>query len=213
MRRWPVTLGIIAIWPLCGCGLAITGTRNFVNEPRTYLDNFCLSHRARSFAKEAWKTHTRSCPEWAESEAYRDGYIDGYAEFLDLGGPSGPPSVAPRSYWTKRGLTPEGYADMQDYLVGYEAGNRDAIASGQRAFMVVPIAIPATPPQVDRVPIETPKPEKVTPKEVAPAPKKKAPSSVPDKPIVLPEVLGRPDAKIDEPLPIVPPAIIPNEKR
>lgn len=73
---------------------------------------------------------------------FRDGFIDGFTDYLDRGGSAAPPAVPPKKYQRNKYLNAEGHALIQDWFLGYQYGIDVAIATGQRKFLTVPVLLP-----------------------------------------------------------------------
>ena len=94
-------------------------------------------------AREAWLAVRCEFPRKAFTPEFRDGFIDGYTDYLDRGGDAQPPAVPPLRYTqNKKYFTPEGHALVRDYFLGFKYGADVAVATGQRQFLTVPVLIP-----------------------------------------------------------------------
>ncbi len=138
--------GLIFLQIVCmnfGCNQIYYGARNTINEPIQLFNNLELTHQTKKYAKHAWKDFAKEHPEWASSQGFHDGFIDGYAGFLDRGGTGEPPAVPPPKYRRNRYLNPAGYEAIEQYFSGYTVGAQMGKASGIRETLVVPVLIPA----------------------------------------------------------------------
>ncbi len=140
MRGLPILL--VAVVPvLSGCNLFKLAAFNAQNEPHMYQNQEKLKKRAVEFAEEAWANRlshmkTDSPP----PKAFECGYIDGFADYLFLGGNGSPPAIPPPYLRRYQYLSPEGHTEIEDYYAGFAAGAADAKASGQRIYFTVPIS-------------------------------------------------------------------------
>ena len=82
------------------------------------------------------RNRARQCPEHADSAEFRDGFIDGYVDYLDRGGNGSLPAGAPaRSTRATRSISPRmASVLLKEYLLGFKMGQEVAIATGQRQF-------------------------------------------------------------------------------
>jgi hypothetical protein len=139
MRPTGVILGCIVAALSSGCSLYTNAARNLCNEPCLAWEECRFQHQARSLAREAW-SHYRECDR--ASRDFRDGYIDGYADYLSEGRITDPPPAPPKHYLKRTYQTPESLRAIEDWFAGFHAGATDAHASGQRGRMVVPVIFP-----------------------------------------------------------------------
>ena len=94
-------------------------------------------------AREAWHIVRCEFPRRIFTPEFRDGFIDGYSDYLDRGGDAQPPAVPPLRYTqNKKYFTPEGHVLIRDYFLGFKYGTEVAVATGQRQFLTVPVLIP-----------------------------------------------------------------------
>jgi hypothetical protein len=179
--------GIPAVLGLClfggtGCTFVPNIERNLIVEPARYCTDQKLFRRSRKQAEAAWNEVVGQYPE-AEGYScdYRDGFLDGFADYLDFGGHGEPPNVPPPRYRRAKYATPEGYRAIEDWYAGFRHGAATAHASGLRQLVTLPVIIPpdpyATPPNptdpgADTQPVTSP-PEGATlpnPRVMPPAP-------------------------------------------
>src|SRR5207302_3944896 len=120
------------------CNIAYYAAHNLVNEPKEACDQFSRTHHLRKEAKAAWAEVRKQYPRKAFTAEFREGFIDGYSDYLDRGGMGLPPAVPPKRYTRNDYLTPEGQELIKDYFLGFKYGIDVAIASGQRQFLTVP---------------------------------------------------------------------------
>src|SRR5439155_23053559 len=77
---------------------------------------------------------------------FRDGFVEGYVDYLDRGGNAQPPVVPPIRYTRNHYLTPDGHLLVKDYFLGFRYGLDVAVASGHRQYLVVPVLVPERSP-------------------------------------------------------------------
>ncbi|MBA2225975.1 MAG: hypothetical protein WHU94_11850 [Thermogemmata sp.] len=129
-----------------GCNIAHEAIRNFHHEPRLLGTQWIITQRLQQQAREAWKSIRGEFPDCAPE--FREGFLDGYVDYLDRGGPAHLPAVPPSKYTRHpRYFTPEGHARLQQYFLGFQLGQQQAIASGQRRYLTVPVLLPSPPPE------------------------------------------------------------------
>jgi hypothetical protein len=149
--RWTAIAFAGFVVPLAGCHLAHTAAHNLVNEPIEYFDGKKVTRQLREEAEEVLKERERVHGREKVSDDYEDGFIDGYADFLEHGGNTAPPAVPPLKYRRGKFLNPDGHARVHEYFSGFQAGADAAACSGKRQFLTVPILLPdpVPPPPVN----------------------------------------------------------------
>jgi len=99
-------------------------------------------HRHRELAQAALDqrlaqqgeiAHAKHC-----SSDYERGFVDGYADYLDMGGCGELPPVPSRHYWNDKYFTPQHHCEMAEWYAGFRDGVMAAWGSGQRQFETVP---------------------------------------------------------------------------
>jgi hypothetical protein len=181
--RWKAVVCAAGLGPLAGCNLAYYTGYNLVNESRQALDEHRLSKRLRAEARAAWQEVCRQYPGSAFTDEFRDGFADGYVDYLDIGHVPQAPAVPPPRYRRNAYLSPEGHALIKDYFAGFHYGAEVAAATGGREFLTIPVLLPDPKPE-QPLDIRIPAPPGAAPTPVAPAPK-----PVPG-PVVAPPVPG-----------------------
>ena len=140
-----IALLLGALPPLAGCTIASTTKRTLLNEPLLVADENHLNHEFHHLAKAAWRDFEGGCRDGVRhSHAFKDGFIDGFADQLDSGGTVDPPTQAPRKYWLAKHLTPKGNLAIMDWFNGFRQGAEIAQASGLRRQYEVPLFVPNT---------------------------------------------------------------------
>ncbi len=131
-----------------GCNIFSLSTHNLANEPARWLTEFKVRQRMDAAAREAWKDECAGNPPGTYSGAYADGFIQGYADYLDNGGTPAAPAVPPPNYRRHADdFTPAGQAAQKDYLAGFQRGAEAAAATGCRPNFVIPVILPAPKPE------------------------------------------------------------------
>jgi hypothetical protein len=168
--RWKAVVCAAGLGPLAGCNLAYYTGYNLVNESRQALDEHRLSKRLRAEARAAWQEVCRQYPGSAFTDEFRDGFTEGYVDYLDIGHVPQAPAVPPPRYRRNAYLSPEGHALIKDYFAGFQYGAEVAAATGGREFLTIPILLPDPKPE-QPLDIRIPAPPGAAPTPVAPAPK------------------------------------------
>ena len=146
--RWRSVAIAGALWPAAagGCNIAHNAARNIINEPHVVWTQHAIRHDLKQAAKAAWETSRFDCPEHADSAAFRDGFIDGYVDYLDRGGNGSMPAVPPAKYTRHKDyFTENGQCLVKEYFLGFKLGQEVAIATGQRQLLTVPVLLPLEP--------------------------------------------------------------------
>ena len=146
--RWRSVAIAGVLWPAAaGCNIAHNAARNIVNEPHVVWTQHAIKHELRSSAQAAFELARGECPEHADSAEFRDGFIDGYIDYLDRGGNGSLPAVPPAKYTRHKWYyTEEGQCRLKEYFLGFKLGLDTAIASGRRQELTVPVLLPQEPP-------------------------------------------------------------------
>lgn len=223
--RWKAILIASCVAPSVGCHLAQTAAHNLMNEPIEYLDGKKVTRQLRDEAEDVLKAQYGR---HSVSDDFEDGFIDGYADYLEHGGNTAPPAVPPLKYRRGKFLNADGHARIHDYFCGFQAGADAAAQSGKRQFLTIPILVPETPvaPPVNarQIPAEQCAPGSTgvgptnQPAELLPQPRPQEPSAglpVPNRPTVQPVPsipLVVPTVKVDPPIAEPPPPEIPVPK-
>jgi hypothetical protein len=207
---------------LAGCHVCCPDARDLLAEKLTVCGEAAVTHELRQDAKCAWREVRTQYPRRMFSEEFRDGFLDGYTDYLDRGGSATLPAVPP-AYLTrnKKYYTPEGQARLKDYFLGFQYGMDVAIATGCRQFLTVPVLLPQKEPcapafavQPGGVPAAVVVPER-PPAVVVPAdPRPSAPSPLgPPKPLTeTPRPMPGPEATGPKP-PLTVAAADPNRSK
>jgi hypothetical protein len=113
--------------------------RNLSNEPAQYCDDEKVEKQLRKEAKVAFAEVKRQYPHRCFGDDFRDGFIDGYADYLDKGGRAEMPAMPPLKYRRAKYLNPEGHAETRDWFLGFKYGMDVAVATGCRPYYTFPI--------------------------------------------------------------------------
>lgn len=206
--RWKTVALAGALGPTAlGCGIIQSTTRTLVNEIQVGHTYHGIGHRLRSDARCVWREVRAQYPRRAFTEEFRDGFLDGYVDYLDRGGNRSIPAVPPAKYTRhKKYFTEEGQCLVKDYFLGFKYGQDIAVATGKREFLTVPVLLPVVEdgppdfklaPRADAGALPTPAPVTMPAPTPPPAP---APGRAPASPAVEPpSALFPPAAHAGEP--------------
>ena len=118
---------------LGGCNVAKLVTHNLVNEPLVAHTERAIERDLRSDARASWQEVRSQFPRRMFTADFRDGFVDGYGDYLAHGGTAQPPAVPPLKYTrNKKYYTPEGHCLIRDYTSGSSTASmsRSPPASG-----------------------------------------------------------------------------------
>jgi hypothetical protein len=221
--NWRVVVCVLV--PLTGstgCTLARTAAKNLHNEPRLVFGDAKVKHRLRKLAGEALAECADRHPKKVFTYEFRDGFVDGFVDYLDSGGPCLPPAIPPYKYRSHKYLSPEGHAKVRDYFLGFKYGVDVAVATGWRPYLTIPVlvveqgplpplnitALPAPPNGLSTDPSEHHPPARESTPLPWPQPVDTPPfaSPPPVAPVPLPMVGTPPDAPSPN---VIPPAVPP----
>lgn len=125
---------------LSGCSLVQQGFHTNISEPLQYWCDKDL-HRTRksnlALANDAWDEIESQLGDEALGADYRDGFVEGYADYLTYGGNALPPLVPPRRYWNLKPRSVIGQSYAESWLAGFAAGADAARRSGLRETTVI----------------------------------------------------------------------------
>jgi hypothetical protein len=190
--RWKRVALAGALGPAAaGCHFAGIADRHPAHDPPAAPVG--LDHDLRASARAAWREVRAEYPRRAFSAEFRDGFLDGYVDYLDRGGDGVLPAVPPARYTQhKKYFTPDGQCLVKEYFLGFKYGQDVAVATGRRQYLTVPVLLPqpadappaayAPPPPRPAVPVPTP----VQPPMPVPAPLPAPGSDAPPKPAAAP---------------------------
>jgi hypothetical protein len=134
-------LAILAVWPVIGsgCGFAQNVRRNVVLSPMFAMTERADHRRHVNMAREAYKQMALAYPDQGFTCDYREGFVDGFADFLDYGGTGEAPPIPKPKYRLFGYATPEGYTAMEDWKNGFRHGAATARASRLRNLVTIPV--------------------------------------------------------------------------
>ncbi|MBP3958120.1 hypothetical protein J8F10_22965 [Gemmata sp. G18] len=128
---------------LAGCGAlrhAAPGVSDDNVPSRTRLG---IERDQRRDARAAWQAVGARHTDRAFSTEFRDGFLDGYAAYLDRGEAAQPPAVSPASFvQNKTSSSSEDGGLIRDYYIGFQYGGEVAGANVRRP---APITLPTEP--------------------------------------------------------------------
>ena len=149
--RWTPVAWVSCLLPvLAGCSSARHAVQ-YVTQSVTSDNSQLHPRRAaeddlRRTAQVAWDKLRAKNPGRAFGDDFRDGFVDGYADFLDRGEASQPPAVPSVSYERyKKYFGRDGHGLVREYYLGFQSGAEAAGATGQRSGTGTPDKL-ATPP-------------------------------------------------------------------
>ncbi len=191
---------------LAGCGLLPRAARFVVPEDTgPSQTRRGIERDQRRDAREAWQTIAARYPGQALSDEFRDGFLDGYADYLERGEGAQPPAVSPAKY--RYAL--DGSSAAADYYAGFRYGVEVAVASGRRVGPTEPGRAGPLPPSVPFVPKPMPiplPPPRPAGSDTVPDPNVKPKPGSDDPPKLTPDGPDKPIPPLPKPeLPIIKP--------
>lgn len=136
---------------LSGCAVTRETNRVFQMAKRTthvepkyfeYIRSDRVAQReARLLAEQAWGEV--GLPN--ASPDYKNGFLEGFSDYLYRGGEGQPPVIPPRGYWNLRFLNQFGKSSVNDWYEGFRQGAQDCKSRGLREMWVVPTSLIADP--------------------------------------------------------------------
>jgi hypothetical protein len=148
-KRILLLAAVVLVIPGC------MGIRNVLTvnicEPEAYCvpeDRKATFERNRALAEQVWAYVVSSDSGACYSIDYAEGFLEGYTDYLTLGGTGAAPPIPPRRYWNVDYRNPGGEGVIQEWFAGFEHGAAEAKASGYRQLAVVPSSVlcPLPPP-------------------------------------------------------------------
>jgi hypothetical protein len=131
-----------------GCSLVESTCRNVAQQPAYVVDEKATKKHNELVAQDAWKQFAAAnCAGEDQAEytsEYRQGFIEGYADYLTNGGKGEAPAVPPFGYTKLHAQTPWGAMAAQDWFAGFREGALMAMQSGRREYITIPFSIPLT---------------------------------------------------------------------
>src|SRR5205814_4551128 len=119
--RWKSVALAGALSPaVTGCNIYYNAARNLTNEPHVVCTQVGITHELRQAARATWREVREQYPRRAFTAEFRDGFLDGYVDYLDKGGNGSPVAVPPPRYThNKKYFTEEGQCLLKHYLMGF----------------------------------------------------------------------------------------------
>ena len=133
--------GCFAIRPSAPDSFIHLATRNGVQQTLRSHDDNQFVHQLRKYAESAFAQKPGVVP----SDAFHEGFIEGFIDYVEAGGTGEPPFLPPFRYRLTEHRTPEGQAAIRDWYAGFREGSAAAKASGLRELNYVPLPGPAAP--------------------------------------------------------------------
>ena len=143
-KRWTRVAWVVGLAPIFGgCHTIYHPRHDLAAEHVVAASEQQISREIHRKARDAWQEVRCQYSRKIFTPEFRDGFLDGYADYLDRGGDAQPPAVPPLRYTqNKKYFTPEGHVLVRDYFLGFKYGTEVAVATGQRQFLTVPVLIP-----------------------------------------------------------------------
>jgi len=212
--------GLMGLMPLlAGCSIASQITHNLAFEKRLYISDCRLEARIKKDAEDMLREVCHRHANKVFSKEFREGFLDGYRDFLTYGGPIRPPAQAPPHYRTAQYLSPEGHCKVREYFLGFQYGSECAQTTNRRQFFThlvlmqegqapTPLEITVIPPPPEVMTGDAKKPTVPAPMIAPAAPEPKVePTPVPQvEPVPKVEA---PKAAIPTPMPLKPTDLVP----
>ena len=175
--RWKRALWLGCLAPVFGGCLHVDQPRHdAMAEHGVAQSERDLVREIHKKAREAWVAVRSEFPRKLFTPEFRDGFIEGYTDYLDRGGDAQPPVVPPIRYTqNKKYFTPEGHLLVRDYFLGFKYGADVAVATGQRQFLTVPVLVTDQGAAVESPPVVIPGPMTIPPLGGSDAPVKPLP--------------------------------------
>jgi hypothetical protein len=176
---WNRLIVVVGIVPLCGCTLIARSVYNINYDKEMRADLAEKSAEHRKLAQQAWLEYWSTCNELTPDAGMAEGFVDGFADYLDAGGSAEPPAVPPNQFRFGAGTSPAGRLTASRYAEGFTAGAHAARASGLRETSLVPVFLPiatpdalteGSPPPPAKLPEALPTPRPLPSKPAEPAP-------------------------------------------
>ena len=141
--RWKSVALAGAAWPaFAGCS-TLHNVCKSVNDPHPVCTQCEIEHELRKQARDAWQQVQCDYPRRDFTPEFRDGFLDGFVDYLDRGGNGSLPAVPPAKYTRqKKYFTEDGQCRIKNYFLGFKYGQEIAIATGKRQFYTVPVLLP-----------------------------------------------------------------------
>jgi len=133
--------GCFAVRPSAPDSFIHLATRNGVQQTLRPHDDNQFVHQLQKYAESAFAQKPGVVP----SDAFHDGFIEGFIDYVEAGGTGEPPYLPPFRYRLTEHRTAEGQAAIRDWYAGFREGSATAKASGLRELNYVPLPGPIAP--------------------------------------------------------------------
>ncbi len=189
--RWKRALWLGCLAPVFGGCLHVDQSRHdAMAEHGVAQSERDIVREIHKKAREAWVAVRSEFPRKLFTPEFRDGFIEGYTDYLDRGGDAQPPVVPPMRYTqNKKYFTPEGHVLVRDYFLGFKYGADVAVATGQRQYLTVPVLIADKGEAIEALPF-APGSMPIPPLSGSDAPVKPVPAPAPQ-PLPSPRPMSR----------------------
>ena len=138
--RWTSVAWVCCLLPvLAGCGTTSrvvhwASGASVTNDTVPAHARRAVGEESRRGASVAWEAVRAQHARRPFSDEFREGFADGYADFVELGARVQPPAVPPVSYARyQKYFGPEGHGLVRDYYLGFDYGIEVAGAIRQQA--------------------------------------------------------------------------------
>jgi hypothetical protein len=124
---------------VCGCQVIGDAVHNLAFETCLCTDNVVAKAYYEKMATATlskWQA-THRAPKNAQD--FSHGFKDGFADYMESGGPGGAPPVPPQRYWMTAYQTPAGRQATEAWFAGFKEGAAAAKAMGARNLVVIPV--------------------------------------------------------------------------
>ena len=122
------------------CTLYYNAFRTLAIEPAAYcfkIDGCKSRSLYREWAEQELRQQSFECSNSIQQADFNDGFIDGFVEYVHLGGSGEPPPIPPRRYWNIANRSLAGRERVNQWYEGYRSGSRTAADGGYRAAGVI----------------------------------------------------------------------------
>ncbi len=125
-----------------GVGLFDISFRNLYECPRRAADTCTLEDRCRKWAETNWKEFAADCVDKDFSPPFKEGFSDGFTDYLVFGGKGKPPAIPPFHYQLFGVYTVPGERsdEAREWFEGFRTGAARARMTGLREQIVIPLS-------------------------------------------------------------------------
>src|SRR5262245_49080136 len=133
--------GCFAVRPSAPDSFIHLATRNGVQQTLRPHDDNQFVHQLQKYAESAFAQKPGVVP----SDAFHDGFVEGFIDYVEAGGTGEPPYLPPFRFRLTEHRTPEGQAAIREWYAGFREGAAAARASGLRELNFVTLPGPVAP--------------------------------------------------------------------